>query len=102
MFNKMITLYQEKTGLANPYNYLLDQPQEELAYYSQFLTIPEVRKAIHVGPLAFKDVSWSVYNALFDDLTKTIVPRLQPLLDNNYKVMFYNGQLTDRAQRSQT
>ena len=46
-----------------------------------------------MGNLTYDGISIPVHQHLNDDMTKSIKPWLEELLDADYKVMIYNGQL---------
>ncbi|XP_061919041.1 probable serine carboxypeptidase CPVL [Entelurus aequoreus] len=85
------SFFQNATGCTNYFNYLLCQEPEDQEYFSRFVTLPEVRRAIHVGNLEFHDGS-QVEKHLLQDVMKSIKPWLAVLMDN-YKVLIYSGQL---------
>lgn len=60
------------------------QEPEDQEYFSQFVTLPAVRRAIHVGNLTFHDGS-EVEKHLVQDVMKSIKPWLGVLMDN-YRV----------------
>lgn len=62
----------------------MPQEPKDQDYFSQFVTLPEVRRAIHVGNLTFHDGS-EVEKHLLQDVMKTIKPWLGVLMDN-YRV----------------
>ncbi|XP_037641020.1 probable serine carboxypeptidase CPVL [Sebastes umbrosus] len=82
---------QNATGCTNYYNYMTCHEPEDQEYFSSFVTLPAVRRAIHVGNLMFHDGS-EVKKYLLQDLMKSIKPWLGVLMDN-YRVLIYNGQL---------
>jgi len=83
----------KKTGFEHWYNYVMQNKPKRWENYKVFLNRTDVRKGIHVGKLSFKHISFKVYDSLKMDIMKSIVQRLKPLLDNGYKVMYYNGLL---------
>ncbi|XP_061771835.1 probable serine carboxypeptidase CPVL [Nerophis ophidion] len=85
------SFFQNATGCTNYFNYLLCQEPEDQEYFSRFVTLPEVRRSIHVGNLEFHDGS-QVEKHLLQDVMKSIKPWLAVLMDN-YKVLIYSGQL---------
>ncbi|XP_057691420.1 probable serine carboxypeptidase CPVL [Corythoichthys intestinalis] len=85
------SFYQNATGCTNYYNYLSCQEPKDQEYFSMFVTLPEVRRAIHVGNLEFHS-GWQVEKHLMQDVMKSIKPWLGVLMDN-YKVLLYSGQL---------
>lgn len=62
----------------------VQQEPEDQEYFSQFVTLPKVRHAIHVGNLTFHDGS-EVEKHLLQDVMKSIKPWLGVLMDN-YRV----------------
>lgn len=60
------------------------QEPEDQEYFSQFVTLAAVRRAIHVGNLTFNDGS-KVEKHLLQDVMKSIKPWLGVLMDN-YRV----------------
>ncbi|TRY70301.1 hypothetical protein TCAL_02456 [Tigriopus californicus] len=92
-YDNVIDYFENKTQLSFYYNYLLSDQPDTFTYYTQWLEKPSVRKDIHVGKLKYSDISMTVHQYLYEDMPKTIKPWLETLLDANYKVMIYNGQL---------
>ena len=62
---------------------MLQEPADQ-EYFSQFVTLAEVRRSIHVGNLTFHDGS-EVEKHLLQDVMKSIKPWLATLMDN-YRV----------------
>lgn len=62
----------------------VSQEPEDQEYFSQFVTLPAVRRAIHVGNLTFHNGS-EVEKHLLQDVMKSIKPWLGVLMDN-YRV----------------
>ncbi|XP_061677323.1 probable serine carboxypeptidase CPVL [Syngnathoides biaculeatus] len=85
------SFFQNATGCSNYYNYMLCQEPEDQEYFSAFVTLPAVRRAIHVGGLDFHDGS-RVEKYLLRDVMKSVKPWLGLLMDR-YKVLIYSGQL---------
>ncbi|KAM9806387.1 probable serine carboxypeptidase CPVL [Syngnathus typhle] len=85
------SFFQNATGCTNYFNYMLCQEPEDQEYFSTFVTLPQVRRAIHVGKLEFHDGS-QVEKHLMQDVMKSIKPWLGVLMDH-YKVLIYSGQL---------
>lgn len=67
----------------------LKEPEDQ-EYFSQFVTLPAVRRAIHVGNLTFHDGS-EVEKHLLQDVMKSIKPWLGELMDN-YRVRGASGK----------
>ncbi|XP_050304830.1 venom serine carboxypeptidase-like [Anthonomus grandis grandis] len=82
------TLFKKYTGFSTYFNYLFNSESDES--YATFLETPAVRKGIHVGNLT--QDSDQVKDNLRLDVVKSIAPWVVELL-NQYRVLFYNGQL---------
>ncbi|XP_003430729.1 probable serine carboxypeptidase CPVL isoform X2 [Ornithorhynchus anatinus] len=85
------SFFQNATGCSNYFNFLQCQEPEEDSYFMKFLSLPEVRKAIHVGNLTFNDGA-EVEKHLLEDVMKSVKPCLVDIM-NNYRVLIYSGQL---------
>ncbi|XP_044102235.1 probable serine carboxypeptidase CPVL isoform X4 [Neovison vison] len=83
--------FQNITGCPSYYNILQCKEPEDQNYYGKFLSLPEVRQAIHVGNRTFSDGS-EVEKYMREDTVKSVKLWLAELM-NNYKVLIYNGQL---------
>ncbi|KAM3822176.1 putative serine carboxypeptidase CPVL isoform 3-T6 [Vipera latastei] len=79
------------SGCSNYFNFLQCQDPEDQKYFGKLLSLPNIRKSIHVGNLTFHDGSM-VEEYLIEDIMKTIKPWLAVLMDH-YRVLLYNGQL---------
>ncbi|KAM4704652.1 putative serine carboxypeptidase CPVL [Rhinophrynus dorsalis] len=88
---KYPSFFQNATGCTNYFNFLQCKEPLDQEYFGSFLSLPEVRKSIHVGNLTFHDGS-EVEKHLLSDMMKTIKPWLAVLMDN-YRVLLYSGQL---------
>lgn len=82
--------FKNATGLSFYFNFIADA--EAPSYFDKFLTKPETREAIHVGNLPFNDGS-VVEKHLKSDVMDSVKPWIQDLLNANYPILFYNGQL---------
>mmetsp|Transcript_3348 Transcript_3348/g.9843 ORF Transcript_3348/g.9843 Transcript_3348/m.9843 type:complete len:449 (-) Transcript_3348:397-1743(-) len=86
-------LVRQFTGLQNYFNYLLDvEPAVDNAF-SDFVQLPFVRKAIHVGDRPFGATAKQVEDNLRDDFMVSFRGEVEDLLDTGRKVLIYNGQL---------
>lgn len=85
------SFFTNVTGSTNYYNYMMSGPYQGIQYYNQYLALPEVRKAIHVGNLPYNDGS-TVEKKLEGDILNTVKPWLAEIM-NYYKVLIYSGQL---------
>ncbi|GAB6021027.1 hypothetical protein CHUAL_003664 [Chamberlinius hualienensis] len=90
--DQLMTLYTLYSHLFDYYNYLRWNEPPDQNYYYDYLQLPEVRKSIHVGNLTYSDGN-DCYSHLEDDICKSTKPWLEALLDNNYRILLYNGQV---------
>lgn len=89
---KQGSYFYNVTGLTSYYNFLQNENDPSSGSYAQFLGLPETRNAIHVGSLPFNDGN-IVERHLVDDVMDTVKPWVEDLLNANYSMMFYSGQL---------
>ncbi|PRD21474.1 UNVERIFIED_CONTAM: serine carboxypeptidase CPVL [Trichonephila clavipes] len=73
------------------YNFLVTNWPDDYGYYFKYVKSPEFKKAIHVGNLTFNDGSMA-QKSLLIDIMQSVKPQFTVLM-NNYKVLFYSGQL---------
>ncbi|GAB1290841.1 Probable serine carboxypeptidase CPVL [Apodemus speciosus] len=85
------SFFQNVTGCTNYYNILQCTEREDQSYFAKFLSLPQVRQAIHVGNQNFSDGA-EVEKYLQEDTVKSVKPWLTEIM-NYYKVLIYNGQL---------
>eukprot|EP01138_Halocafeteria_seosinensis_P011635 gb/GECG01011885.1/.p1 GENE.gb/GECG01011885.1/~~gb/GECG01011885.1/.p1 ORF type:complete len:490 (+),score=48.11 gb/GECG01011885.1/:1-1470(+) len=85
------TFWKNATGGTDYFNILRVSSPAQFGYFSQFLTQPDQRKAIHVGSTTFGPGS-KVEKYLIPDVMDTMKPELTVVM-TNYKVLIYNGQL---------
>ena len=83
--------FSNSTGFHYYFNYLITENPEDQGYYNNFLQLPNVRKAIHVGNLTFND-GQEVEKHLLLDVMQSVKPWIEDLIEH-YRVMIYNGQL---------
>ncbi|XP_062549801.1 vitellogenic carboxypeptidase [Armigeres subalbatus] len=89
------SFFKRVTGFSSYYNYVQgDECNSQNSALVEFLSNPEVRKAIHVGERPFNDSDGDnkVAEKLSDDTLETVAPWVGKLL-SHYRVLFYNGQL---------
>ncbi|GAB6029917.1 hypothetical protein CHUAL_005616 [Chamberlinius hualienensis] len=91
--NMVPRYYQLFTHLRDYYNYLITVKPANQKFYYRYLAKPEVRLAIHTGNLTFSDDSELVYDHLLADICDSTKSWLEALLENNFKVLLYNGQI---------
>ena len=80
------------TGLTFYYNFLLSTAPDDFSYYSKYLGLEATRRAIHVGNLTYNEGN-VVEMHIINDIMNTVKPWFAALLDANYKVLIYSGQL---------
>ncbi|KAL6038467.1 hypothetical protein STEG23_018794, partial [Scotinomys teguina] len=83
--------FQNVTGCTSYYNMLQCTEPEDQGYYGKFLSLPQVRQAIHVGNRTFSDGA-EVEKYLREDTVQSVKSWLAEIMDH-YKVLLYNGQL---------
>ncbi|XP_071102210.1 probable serine carboxypeptidase CPVL [Haliotis cracherodii] len=82
------------TGYTAHENILEMQGPADMSYYTAYVDLPEVRRAIHVGNMTFSDSSNRVFQMLYSDFLDSVRPWFLTLLNSGqYKVLLYNGQL---------
>uniref|UniRef100_A0A8C2H2A5 Probable serine carboxypeptidase CPVL n=1 Tax=Cyprinus carpio TaxID=7962 RepID=A0A8C2H2A5_CYPCA len=82
--------FQNVTGCTNYFNYMQCQEPPDQEYFSAFVTLPDVRRSIHVGNLTFHDGS-DVEKHLLQDVMKSIKPWLGVLMDNYRQCLITAG-----------
>ena len=83
-------------GYQNVYSFLTSsnvQVYEELKYFPNYLNQNNTKNALHVGNAHFEVVSAQVQSKLRDQFMKSVEPNLTALIDGNYKVLLFNGNL---------
>lgn len=85
------TLMKNLTGYDYYFNYMQIEDDGSDAGMMKFLKRTDVRKAIHVGNLAFNDGA-KVEEYMKLDIMDTVAPLITELL-SKYRICFYNGQL---------
>ncbi|XP_035304826.1 probable serine carboxypeptidase CPVL isoform X3 [Cricetulus griseus] len=85
------SFFQNVTGCTNYYNFLECTDTKDQSYYGKFLSLPQVRQAIHVGNRTFSDGA-DVEKYLREDTVQSVKHWLEEIM-NRYKVLLYNGQL---------
>jgi len=85
------SFFNNATGLSDYYNFLRDQSPKDFDYYPDFLQLPQVRQAIHVGNLTYHAGN-EVELHLAADMLQSTKPWLEAVM-NKYRVLIYSGQL---------
>ncbi|KAE8573817.1 venom serine carboxypeptidase [Halyomorpha halys] len=75
----------------NIYNYIQNNNFTPGGDYDLYLQSDAVRKAIHVGSRSYNDGS-IVAEHLMNDFMQSVKPWVETLIEN-YRILFYNGQL---------
>lgn len=86
------TFFNNFTGFHNYFNYLYPTDPLQSIPYDSFLNQASTRSAIHVGNLPFNDGS-RVEHFLLADVMNSTAPLVSRLLDHDYRVLVYSGQL---------
>jgi len=84
--------YHNVTGSNDYDNFMNTNSPASYEYYYPYVTQQYVRDAIHVGNATFNDGSLCEQN-LLNDFMKSYANELSYILNRNYKVMIYSGQL---------
>ncbi|KAE8573737.1 venom serine carboxypeptidase [Halyomorpha halys] len=90
-FNPHGTLYYNLTGLESCYNYVINDDRGKYGDLSKFLQSDELRRALHVGNMTFQNGYYSS-KYLENDVMQSVKPWIEELLEE-YRILFYNGQL---------
>ncbi|XP_018027412.1 venom serine carboxypeptidase [Hyalella azteca] len=87
------SIFTNATGLTFYYNYLTEREPDDMNFFGKYINEAEVRRAIHVGKLAFNDGK-AVEQHLINDVMQSVKPWIEEILNQTqYRVMIYNGQL---------
>ncbi|KFM61848.1 putative serine carboxypeptidase CPVL, partial [Stegodyphus mimosarum] len=73
------------------YNFLMTKTPEDFERFREYVVFPEFRKAVHVGNLTFQDGK-KAQKHLLTDIMKSVKDQVAVIMDN-YRVLFFNGQL---------
>lgn len=96
LINTRYCLFNNLTGFTSPYNYLVpDGYNPEIDVVSNYLVNSTISKYLHVGNRTFQPFTDSnlVLANLANDILDSVAPWVAELIDNNYKVYIYSGQL---------
>ncbi|RWR99897.1 putative serine carboxypeptidase CPVL-like protein, partial [Dinothrombium tinctorium] len=81
------------SGYSSLENVLQPHKSKDENYYKNYLNLPEVRRAMHVGNLELNFTSAVVHRYLKNDFMQSNKLILERLLNFNIKVLIYNGNL---------
>uniref|UniRef100_A0A1B6FEW7 Carboxypeptidase n=1 Tax=Cuerna arida TaxID=1464854 RepID=A0A1B6FEW7_9HEMI len=87
------SIFHDLTGFSFYFNYLHDKDDSPFGDMGKFLSYLVVRKNLHVGNATFHTESTEVEKNLLEDVMQSVRPWIETLLENNYRVLIYNGQL---------
>ncbi|KAJ9584274.1 hypothetical protein L9F63_021396 [Diploptera punctata] len=85
------SVFKNVTGFTFYFNYLKSR-EDGSDMMGQYVQLNKVRNAIHVGNLTFHTDN-KVEIMLKQDVMQSVKPLVEVLLDSNYRVLIYNGQL---------
>ncbi|KAL1124176.1 hypothetical protein AAG570_001946 [Ranatra chinensis] len=91
-FNAFDELLNDATGFSYYFNYLHSSDDSPYGDMGQYLQKDLVRRSIHVSNLTYHTDN-KVENFLKSDVMQSVKPWVELLLNNNYRVLIYNGQL---------
>ncbi len=96
LINTRTCLFNNLTGFISPYNYLVpDGYNVEIDVVSNYLVNSTISKYLHVGGrtfVPFADNNLVLAN-LVNDILDSVAPWVAELIDNDYEVYIYSGQL---------
>lgn len=93
LVEQLLPDFYQASGYHYPFNILYDKRPESQNYYIKFLNEKRIREIIHVGDLSYTEVSASVHLKMKADYIRSVKPWIEELLDANYRMLFYSGQL---------
>ena len=79
------------TGMNYNFNFLMNHVPDDFEWYNNYLALPAVREAIHVGNLTYND-GMKADKFLINDIMTSVMPWVGPLFDN-YRTLIYCSQL---------
>ncbi|KFM61846.1 putative serine carboxypeptidase CPVL, partial [Stegodyphus mimosarum] len=85
------SLFKNFTGFDFYYNFLQSETPKDYNYFDTYVELPEFKKALHIGNLKFQNGSMAQKYLLLD-IMQSVKPKVAVIMDN-YRVLFYNGQL---------
>jgi len=96
LINTRNCLFNNLTGFTSPYNYLMPNGyNDQIQVVSNYLVNSTISKYLHVCNrtfVPFADNNQVLYN-LVNDILDSVAPWVAELIDNNYEVLIYSGQL---------
>nr|CAD7431631.1 unnamed protein product [Timema monikensis] len=94
-FNSLNTL--KSVSGVSVYGYVdVEMPRDgtmEQGNITQFLERADVRTALHVGDASFDEANYVAMDTMLEELMVSARPKVEELLNNGYRVVFFNGEL---------
>lgn len=87
------TYFKNVTGISSVYNLNEEFPESGLENYINYLSQNSTRKALHVGNQKFTESSRLVFTHMLNDIFNSTKSWIEELLNANYRIIFYNGNL---------
>ncbi|XP_054280674.1 venom serine carboxypeptidase-like [Macrosteles quadrilineatus] len=87
------SIFKTLTGFSFYFNYLYNQDYSTYGDMGRFLSNVNIRKNLHVGNATFHVEAVDVEKNLIEDIMQSVKPTIEFLLNANYRVLIYNGQL---------
>ncbi|KAH7962928.1 hypothetical protein HPB52_018764 [Rhipicephalus sanguineus] len=93
-FEASMSYFKNVSGIFTPYNFLQtdERMRRDLELYRSFVRTHDFRRAVHVGNVAFNSGREAASN-LLADVMRSVKPSFLSLLERDYKVLVYSGQL---------
>ncbi|XP_037561427.2 probable serine carboxypeptidase CPVL [Dermacentor silvarum] len=93
-FEASTSYFKNVSGIVTPYNFLQveERTRRDIELYRSFVATHEFRRAVHVGNVAFNS-GREVASHLLADVMRSVKPSFVSLLERDYKVLVYSGQL---------
>jgi vitellogenic carboxypeptidase-like protein len=90
-WNNDLDIFMVKSEFWNLYNLLYEVEPEVGGDLYNFVQLPEVRRALHVGDQVFSG-GGTVYQLMIPDFMNSVRPWLEEVIEN-YRVLYYSGQM---------
>lgn len=90
-WNRDLDIFMVQSDFWNLYNLLYEVEPEVGGDLYNFVELPEVRLALHVGDQPFSS-GGIVYQLMIPDFMNSVRPWLEEVIEN-YRVLFYSGQM---------
>jgi vitellogenic carboxypeptidase-like protein len=87
------TYFTNTTGFASNFNILNEKPDPAITYFLSLVENESFRNSLHVGNLTFTFASPLVQNMFKPTILKTVKHLIEDLLDLDYKILIYGGNL---------